>query len=307
MLGSVSPPTLADALRDATARLLDAAPSGRQSDSQTSARLEAELLLCEAAHVARTTLFAWPERRLDTDQAAAFAELLGRRIRGEPIAYILGHREFHDLELHTRPEALIPRPETELLVDWALAALPAEAALRAADLGTGSGAIALAIASARPLWSLLAVEQDAQAVAVASENQRRLGLANVALVQGNWLTACRASSLDLIVSNPPYIRHDDPHLGRGDLRFEPRRALVAGVDGLAAIRAIIRQAAQVLAPGGLLLLEHGWQQGAEVRALLRAGGWCAIVTRRDLAGLERATGARRISDAELLTARPSSH
>jgi len=303
----VSPPTLRDALHDASARLAAPAPSGSQSDSQPPARLEAELLLCAAAGIGRTTLFAWPERRLNTDQSTAFDALLRRRIRGEPIAYILGRRAFHDLELHTRPGALIPRPETELLVDWALGALPADAALRAADLGTGSGAIALAIAGARPAWSLLAVEQDAQALAVAAENQRRLGVANVALVQGNWLSAFRASSLDLVISNPPYICEHDPHLARGDLRFEPRPALAAGVDGLAAIRAIIHQAAQVLAPGGLLLLEHGWQQGAEVRALLRAGGWCAIVTRRDLAGLERATGARRVSDAELPSARLSSH
>jgi release factor glutamine methyltransferase len=280
-------------VRDATARLLAAGQSTTQPHIQPAARLEAELLLCSAAGITRTTLFAWPERRLGADQAAAFEALLQRRIDGEPMAYILGRRDFHDLELRTRPGALIPRPETELLVDWALAALPADAPIHAADLGTGTGAIALAIARARPAWTLLAVERDAAALAIAAENRQRLGLDNVGLVRGDWLGALRARSLDLVISNPPYVCAGDPHLDRGDLRFEPRQALAAGIDGLAAIRPIIRQAAQALKPGGLLLLEHGCQQGAEVRALLRAHGWCAIVTRRDLAGLERVTGARR--------------
>ena len=292
------PPTLGDALRDATRRLTAAAPSDSRSDHQPSARLEAELLLCRAAGIGRSTLFAWPERRLDAEHAAVFDALLRRRIRGEPIAYILGQRAFHALDLGTGPGALIPRPETELLVDWALADLPENAPIRAADLGTGTGAIALAIAAARPAWTLFAVEREARALAIAAQNRRHLGIDNALLLQGDWLAALGDRSLDLAVSNPPYIRQDDPHLARGDLRFEPRQALAAGVDGLAAIRPIIQQAARVLTPGGRLLLEHGWQQGAEVRALLRAGGWCAIVTRRDLAGLERATGARRPQEAD---------
>ncbi len=276
---------LGQAMRAAAARLAAA--------GQPAAGLEAQLLLCAATGLARTALFAHPQRPLDALQRDAFDALLARRLAGEPMAYILGRRDFHALTLSSAAGALIPRPETELLVDCALALLPAHAPLRGADLGTGSGAIALALAAARPDWTLYAVERDAAALAVARTNTRQLEAATVHLLRGDWLTGFAAHSLDLIAANPPYVRADDPHLGRGDVRFEPRQALVAGVDGLAAIRAIVPQAAAALQPGGLLLLEHGWQQGAEVRALLHQGGWCAIFTQRDLAGLERVTGARR--------------
>jgi release factor glutamine methyltransferase len=282
--------TLAGAVRDAAARLARA--------GQPAARLEAELLLCEAAALSRSALFAHPEQPLSDARRRAFEALLQRRIRGEPIAYILGRRAFHDLELHIAPGVLIPRPETELLVDWALAAMPADAPLRCADLGTGSGAIALALAKARPGWTIYAVERDAAALAVAARNARALAADNLALLRGDWLDGFAPDSLDLVLANPPYVRADDPHLRRGDLRFEPEQALAAGVEGLAEIRRIIPRAAVALRPGGLLLLEHGWQQGAEVRALLRRSGWCAIVTRRDLAGLERTTGARRPTRAQ---------
>jgi release factor glutamine methyltransferase len=275
--------TLAEVVRGATARLADA--------GQPSPRLEAELLLCAAAGLPRATLFAWPERRLDARQAATFAVALQRRLAGEPTAYILGRREFHGLDLRAAPGALIPRPETELLVDWALEARPADAPIHCADVGTGSGAIALAIADARRRWSVFAVEREAAALALAADNRRQLTADNLTLLRGDWLTAFADQSLDLVVGNPPYVCAGDPHLTRGDLRFEPIQALTAGVDGLAAIRAIVDQAAAALRPGGLLLLEHGWHQGAEVRALLHLSGWCGIVTRRDLASLERATGA----------------
>lgn len=277
--------SLAQALRDAAGRLGQA--------GQPAARLEAELLLCEVTSLPRTALFAHPEQALTATEQTAFDALLARRLEGEPMAYILGRRDFHALTLHSAAGALIPRPETELLVDWALASLPADAPVRAADLGTGSGAIALALAAARPKWVLYAVERDTAALAVAAANTRRLGAANVHLLRGDWLAGFAVHSLDLVIANPPYVRAGDPHLARGDVRFEPPQALKAGVDGLAAIRAIVPQAAATLQPGGLLLLEHGWQQGADVRALLRADGWCAMVTHRDLAGLERATGARR--------------
>lgn len=277
--------SLAQALRDTAARLAQA--------GQTAARLEAELLLCAATSLRRTALFAHSERPLKATEQTAFEGLVARRLNGEPIAYLLRHRDFHALTLHSAPGALIPRPETELLVDWALASLPADAPLHGADLGTGSGAIALALAAARPKWMLYAVERDTAALAVAAANARRLGAANVRLLRGDWLAGFAARSLHFVVANPPYVRAGDPHLAQGDVRFEPRQALAAGVDGLAAVRAIVPQAAATLQPGGLLLLEHGWQQGAEVRALLRANGWCAIVTHRDLAGLERATGANR--------------
>ncbi|MBK1633190.1 protein-(glutamine-N5) methyltransferase, release factor-specific [Thiohalocapsa halophila] len=279
--------SLAQALRDAAASLAQA--------GQPAARLEAELLLCEATALPRTALFAHPEQPLTATEQTAFDALLARRLEGEPMAYILGRRDFHVLTLHSAAGALIPRPETELLVDWALAALPAAAPLQGTDLGTGSGAIALALAAARPNWTLYAVERDIAALDVAAANTRRLDAANLHLLRGDWLAGFAPHSLDLVVANPPYVRAGDPHLRQGDVRFEPCQALAAGVDGLAATRAIAPQAAAALRPGGLLLLEHGWQQGAEVRAMLRAGGWCAIVTRRDLAGLERATGAHRPS------------
>jgi release factor glutamine methyltransferase len=277
--------TLGDALKQATARLADA--------GRPEARLEAELLLCAAADIGRATLFAWPERALGAEQSAAFEALVQRRLQGEPIAYLLGRRDFHDLTLTTGPGALIPRPETELLVDWALAALPADTPLQCADLGTGTGAIALALALARPAWTLIAVEREPPALAVAAQNRARLAPGNLTLIRGDWLGAFAPRSLDLVVGNPPYVATADPHLSRGDLRHEPIEALAAGADGLAAMRRIIAQSVTVVRPGGLLLLEHGWQQGAEVRALLRRAGWRDIVTRRDLAKRERATGARR--------------
>jgi release factor glutamine methyltransferase len=277
--------SLAEAVRDAAARLRQA--------GWPAARLEAELLLCEAAALPRTALFIDPDQTLNAAEQASFEKLLQRRLEGEPMAYILGRRGFHALELRIAPGVLIPRPETELLVDWAVEIMPAHKPLQCADLGTGSGAIALAMAHARPAWTLYAVERDTAALAVAAGNARRLEVENVCLVQGDWLAGFACESLDLVVANPPYVRTADPHLACGDLRFEPTLALTAGVDGLSAIRRILPQAARVLRPGGRLLLEHGWQQGAEVRDLLRLAGWCGIVTRRDLAGLERATGARR--------------
>jgi release factor glutamine methyltransferase len=277
--------SLAEALREARRQLMQA--------GQAAARMEAELLLCAAALIPRTTLYAWPERRLDAAQTNRLRALLQRRLGGEPMAYILGHRAFHAVDLVTAPGALIPRPETELLVDWALQALPADAPLRCADLGTGTGAIAIALAAARPAWTLLAVEREPAALAVARQNLARSAHANVALLRGDWLSAFAPASLEAVISNPPYVCAGDPHLRRGDLRFEPAQALAGGRDGLDPIRRIVAQAMTALRPGGLLLLEHGWQQGAAVRALLQRRRWCAIVTHRDLAGLERATGARR--------------
>ncbi len=276
--------SLGSALRDTRARLSQA--------GFVEARLEAELLLLEAATIGRATLYAWPERRLDIDQSRRLDDLLRRRLAGEPIAYILGRTGFHAIELDVGPGALIPRSDTELLVDWALEALPAQAPLTCADLGSGSGAIALALARGRPAWRVLAVERSPRALRIAEANRHRLGAANVQLIRGDWLAGIAPMSLDLVVSNPPYVRARDPHLSRGDLPFEPAEALASGIDGLRDIRRIVTQARHALRAGGLLLLEHGRDQGAEVRALFHRDGWRAIVTRRDLAGLERATGAR---------------
>ena len=275
--------TFAEALREAVALL-----SAGDSDS---ARLDAELLLCEAAGTTRAWLIAWPERTLQPAQHARFLQLVERRAGGEPIAYILGRREFWGLELTVSPETLIPRPDTELLVECTLQALPAHRPIVCADLGTGSGAIAAALAHERPDWTLIAVERSAGAAAIAAGNARRLQLRQLFVMRADWMNAIAPGSLDAIVSNPPYVRDDDPHLQRGDLRFEPRTALAAGESGLDAIRMITTQATYRLRPGGWLAIEHGWDQGGPVRRLLRQAGFQNVTTHRDLAGHERVTSA----------------
>ncbi|MCE5232866.1 MAG: peptide chain release factor N(5)-glutamine methyltransferase [Mizugakiibacter sp.] len=256
-----------------------------------AARLEAELLLAHALGRPRAWLYAHAGDAVDAAQQAAFAALLARRAAGEPVAYLVGTRGFWSLELEVTPATLIPRPETELLVELALARLPADAETRVADLGTGSGAVALAIARERPRARVLATDASAEALAVARRNAQRLGIANVAFAQGDWCAALGdARDLDLIVANPPYIAAGDPHLDEGDLRFEPATALASGADGLDAIRIIVRDARAHLCPGGWLLFEHGFDQGAAVRALLAAHGYREVFTARDLEGRERVSG-----------------
>jgi len=273
--------SIGNALREA-ARLLS-------SSGQTQPRLEAELLLAEASGHSREQLIAWPERELEASTLARFHALLKRRLHGEPIAYIRGRQGFWTLDLKVTLDTLIPRPETELLVEVALALLPADENLVVADAGTGSGAIAAALACERPHWNLVAIEQNAAAAKVAADNLRRYAPKNASVVRGSWLAPFASGSVDAVVSNPPYIPEADPHLTRGDLRFEPRTALAAGADGLTAIRRIGAEAIECLRPGGLLALEHGFDQGPSVRALLRAEGLAKIETRLDLAGIERVT------------------
>ena len=221
---------------------------------------------------------------------ATFRDLVTRRARGEPMAYLIGTRGFHALELRVTPEVLIPRPETELLVELALQHIPFDADCAVADLGTGSGAVALAIASQRPRARVLATDASAAALNVARENAARLGLRNVAFAAGDWCAALGDARFDLIVSNPPYIADDDPHLQQGDLRFEPRAALTSGDDGLDAIRVIVRDVRAHLHPGGWLLFEHGYGQGAAVRELLIAHAHVEIFTECDFEGRERVSG-----------------
>ncbi|TVQ93519.1 MAG: peptide chain release factor N(5)-glutamine methyltransferase [Chromatiaceae bacterium] len=274
------PIDIATALRDGSARL--------RAAGQSAPRLEAELLLGAVTGRTRAGLLAWSDQPLRAAAAARYAALVARRAAGEPLAYLTGRQAFRGLELMVGPAVLIPRPETELLVDLALARLPATP-LRLADLGTGSGAIAIALALARPAWTLLAVERSAAALALAIANAHRLGAARLLPLQGDWLCAIGPGSLDALVANPPYVRAGDPHLRQGDLRFEPGAALVAGADGLAAIRAILAQARRCLRPGGWLALEHGWDQGSAVRALARRAGLRQVVTHRDFAGHGRVT------------------
>jgi len=247
---------------------------------------ESRLLLAEATGFSEASLLASEERELPEEASRRFADFVSRRRRGEPVAYIVGHREFYSLDLVVTPAVLIPRPETELLVDLALQLGFSEGA----DLGTGSGAIALALKKQRPTAEVIAVEASAAALAVAQRNAAKHGL-HIDFRHGRWFEPLAGQQFDLIVSNPPYVPSGDPHLA--DLRFEPQTALVAGADGLDAIREIARQAPEFLLPGGWLLLEHGIAQDGQVRRLLEAAGLEAVRTWPDLAGIPRVSGGRR--------------
>ena len=251
-----------------------------------SAKLDAEWLLAAALVKAPSYLRTWPEREVPADCKARYLADLERRRRGEPVAYILGRQGFWSLELEVAPHTLIPRPDTELLVETALQLLPAAPA-QVLDLGTGTGAIALALASERPAWQLTGVDRVPGAVALASRNARRLQLANARFQKSHWFSALTNERYQLIVSNPPYIPATDPHLRQGDVRFEPGSALVAGEDGLDDIRQIIAQAPGHLQPSGWLLLEHGYDQAEQVRTLLTASGFADMESRRDYGGHER--------------------
>ncbi len=276
-------PTIRDLLSDAVSRFT----------SNESARLDAELLLCHALGRPRSFLFAFPEIQPDAATCARFRALVEARSAGRPIAHLLGKRAFWTLELAVDEHTLIPRPETELLVEAALARIPTTQPCRIADLGTGSGAIALAIASERRLAQLVASDCSEVALCVAADNARRIDLlSRIEFRAGDWCEALQGERFDLIVSNPPYIRSDDAHLLQGDLRFEPIGALASGSDGLDAIRTISGAAPAHLQPGGWLLLEHGLDQGVSVRALLNAAGFVQIETLRDLEARERVTLGR---------------
>ncbi|WHZ18559.1 MAG: Peptide chain release factor N(5)-glutamine methyltransferase [Rhodanobacteraceae bacterium] len=259
------------------------------------ARREAALLLRHALGVSETWLIAHADDAVEPAKAATFLALIERRARGEPVAYLVGTRGFHALDLHVTPDVLIPRPETELLVELALQRIPADAEFSVADLGTGSGAIALVIAKARPRAQVVATDASEAALRMARGNAERLALRNVEFVQGDWCAALGNHTFDIIVSNPPYIAEGDPHLREGDLRFEPRAALASGMDGLDAIRTIVRDARQHLHAGGWLLFEHGFEQGAVVRELLGAHGYADVFTVPDIERRERVSGGRLVS------------
>jgi len=254
--------------------------------------VDAEYLLVHVLGKPRSWLFAHHDDLVAGDQAAVFEALVQRRARGEPVAYLTGQRGFWRFDLAVTPATLIPRPETELLVELALERLPTDRALRVADLGTGSGAIALALAHERPRAQVLATDASAQALAVAQANAAALRLGNVGFGEGDWYAPLADERFDLIASNPPYIALGDPHLDEGDLRYEPASALSSGHDGLDAIRAIVADAPTHLVAGGWLLLEHGWDQGEAVRALLAAAGFAEVATRQDLEGRDRVSLGR---------------
>jgi release factor glutamine methyltransferase len=263
---------------------------------QAGARIEpaeARLLLAHALQQPPAWLFAHADEVMDAATAQRFHALVDARAAGQPVAYLLGRRAFWTLELQVTHDTLIPRAETERLVELALARLPAGVPLQVADLGTGSGAIALAIAAERPQAQVLATDASAAALEIARRNAVANGLHNVSVRHGSWLEPLRELRFDLIASNPPYIADDDPHLAQGDLRFEPPAALSSGADGLAAIREIVAAAPACLRTGGWLLLEHGWRQGEAVRRLMRDAGFVDIATELDLEQRERVTLGRR--------------
>ena len=264
--------------------------AGRLPEGDT--RRDAELLLEHALDVSRAWLFVHARDVLEPADVQRYAALIERRRAGEPVAYILGRAGFWTLDLTVSPATLIPRPETELLVEIALEHLAPDSRARIADLGTGSGAIALALASERPHAHVLATDASIDALLVAQANAQRLGLRNVAFRLGDWFAPLEGEQFDLIASNPPYIADRDPHLQHGDLRFEPANALSSGSDGLDALRHITTQAPAHLHPGGWLLLEHGFDQGAAVRQLLLDAGFTDAQTRQDLEHRDRITFGR---------------
>lgn len=251
--------------------------------------LENRILLCHALRLTRVQLITQSERQLSAAEAETLAALLARRLRGEPIAYIIGQREFYGLDLRVSPDVLIPRPDTELLVELALERLPQGGS--ALDMGTGSGAIAVAIAHTRPDAQVTALDASPAALAIARENASTHQV-RVRLLESDWYGALEEGQpFDLIVSNPPYIVAGDIHLSQGDLRFEPVDALTDHADGLSDLRTIIEGAPAHLKAGGWLLMEHGYDQAAAVRALLTGSGWRDVQSWRDLAGIERVSGA----------------
>ncbi|VAW71907.1 Peptide chain release factor N(5)-glutamine methyltransferase [hydrothermal vent metagenome] len=274
--------SIAQALRHASERL-------HASDTP---RLDAEVLLMHVLDKPRSHLHAWPEASLDTEQLTRFDMLITQRVAGQPVAYLTGHREFWSLELNVTAHTLIPRPETELLVEQALLRLPADRSLRILDAGTGSGAIALALAHERPRWQVYANDRSPACLEVARHNAVRLGLTNVHFFTGGWCRAVADQSLDALISNPPYIPEQDHHLSEGDVRFEPRRALTAGVDGLDDLKQLAATASRVLRPGGHILLEHGFDQAKNVISLFINNGLIDAGSARDLAGHERVSHAR---------------
>ncbi|MBF8179363.1 MAG: peptide chain release factor N(5)-glutamine methyltransferase [Burkholderiaceae bacterium] len=257
------------------------------------AQLEARILLAHVTQLSRVQLITQSERALTADEAQQLSQLFARRLAGEPIAYLTGEREFFGLSFDVSPAVLIPRPDTELLVELAIEHLPSQG--RALDMGTGSGAIAIALAHARPDASVTALDVSTEALAIATSNARK-NQVKADFLRSDWFSAVEAQRFDLIVSNPPYIVAGDPHLSEGDLRFEPVDALTDHGNGLSDLHTITRDARAYLAPGAWLLMEHGYDQAAAVREVLSAYGYTEVQSWRDLAGIERVSGGRYRAD-----------
>lgn len=262
----------------------------QQLTNNQVARLEGELLLNYILKNNRIDLYCWPQRLLTNEQWHQFKQLILRRQAGEPIAYLTGQKAFWSLNLNVGPQVLIPRPETELLVEQALHCLPASRPCQILDLGTGSGAIALAIAQERPHWQVTATDISENALKIAKENAYRHELQQVTFLQSDWFARLPPLKFDLIISNPPYIAADDPHLTQEDIQHEPPQALISGKEGLTAIRQIIIQASDFLKPDAFLWLEHGYNQQTAVQKLLHQHGYRQIETLVDYSGIPRISG-----------------
>ncbi|WP_447043682.1 peptide chain release factor N(5)-glutamine methyltransferase [Vreelandella sp. H-I2] len=272
-------------LKQAAQRLLTA--------GSPSPRIDAEVLLCHILGRDRTWLYTWGDKMCSSWEHARFDALIAARVQGTPVAYLTGQREFWGLRLATSPNTLIPRPDTETLVELALSRAPMPTG-RLLDLGTGTGAIALAFASEQPGWQVLGVDVREEAVELAAHNAQTLGLVNARFLHSNWFAALESydeagTLFDIIVSNPPYLAADDPHLAEGDVRFEPRSALVAKADGMADLLYLVESAQHHLAATGWLLLEHGYTQADKVRMALNSAGYQNVESVRDLGGHERVT------------------
>ncbi|NOU52527.1 peptide chain release factor N(5)-glutamine methyltransferase [Pseudoalteromonas sp. JBTF-M23] len=265
-------------------------------DTSDSPKLDSEVLLLHVINKPKSYLFAWPDSELSDEQQVEYCKLIKRRQVGEPVAHIIGEREFWSLPLEVNPSTLIPRPDTETLVEYALdLALPEHAEVL--DLGTGTGAIALALASEKPQWHITALDFSVDAVALAKRNQLKLGFENVHIEQSNWYSAVGDCKFDLIVSNPPYIEQDDQHLSQGDVRFEPLSALVADDAGMADIKVIISQGRKHLNQGGYVLIEHGYQQATKLQQYFAQMSYSNILTIKDMAGCDRVTLAQWLGES----------
>jgi len=255
---------------------------------------DAEILLCHALACERAYLYTWPHRTVDADAEKQFLELIAERAEGTPVAYLTGEREFWSLSFKVTRDTLIPRPETELLVAYVLREFP-QAALDVLDLGTGSGAIAIALAHSRPLWNVTASDISPACLEIAEHNAQRNQVHNLRLLQSDWIEQLADQRFDLIVSNPPYIAAHDTHLYQGDVRFEPMSALSSGIDGMDAIRYLCGHVSQILRPGGWFITEHGYDQKNAVLDCFRHHGFSNIVQLDDLGGQPRVCGGQIVT------------
>jgi len=262
--------------------------------NSSSYHIDTQILLCHALDCQRTKLIAWPQQRLNNEQQQQFTRLITKRQQGWPVAYLTGHREFWSLDFSVTPDTLIPRPETELLVETILEHFGPDQHLTLSDLGTGSGAIACAIASERPNWQITATDISTAALSIARKNAGHYGLNNIRFITSDWFSKLPTGYFDIIVSNPPYIASDDRHLQQGDVRFEPVTALSAGSGGMDDIKHLCQHARPYLKPGGLLLFEHGFDQQQPALNCLQENGYKHIIQKKDLSGQARISGGRTV-------------